>query len=191
MSDSNLLEELQAGKADQFEEVFRKYYEILCRFAMKYVSDPAECEEIVQDLFVRLWQKREQLSIATSLKSYLYQSTRNACLNYIKHANVKVDYQKDALHTSTTIDKGDTLVALELEIRIEESLSKLPKERKRIFLMSRNEGLKYREIAQKLDISVKTVENQMGKALKFLKAELSDYMTVLILMTIQMIEKLW
>lgn len=190
MNDNRLLEGIKSGNASYYEEVFRKYYQSLCLFALKYVRGPDEAEEIVQEMFVKIWQKKESLAVTTSLKSYLYQAVRNACLNHLKHINVKLEYQKRAIDTSSTANAGDTLVALELEARITETLNKLPPERKKIFLMSRNEGLKYREIAEKLNISIKTVENQMSKALQFLKTELMDFLSVITLIVVQIIENL-
>lgn len=190
MNDSKLLEGIRSGNASYYEEVFRKYYQPLCLFALKYVKDHSESEEIVQDVFVRIWQKKEELVISTSLKSYLYQAIRNTCLNHLKHNNIKLEYQKNAANPSSTANAGDTLVALELEVRIRDTLNKLPTERKKIFLMSRNDGLKYREIAEKLNISIKTVENQMSKALQFLKSELADFLSLIIVVAVQIIEKL-
>lgn len=190
MNDNRLLERIKSGNASYYEEVFRKYYQSLCLFALKYVKDPDEAEEIVQEMFVRIWQKKESLAVTTSLKSYLYQAVRNACLNHLKHNNVKLEYQKRAIDATSAANAGDTLVALELEARITETLNKLPPERKKIFLMSRNEGLKYREISEKLNISIKTVENQMSKALQFLKTELMDFLVVITLIIVQVIEKL-
>lgn len=191
MNDHQLLERIKSGNASYYEELFRKYYRPLCLFALKYLRDPDEAEEIVQEMFVRIWQKKENLVIATSLKSYLYQAVRNICLNHLKHEAVKLEYQKNSIDSSSTANVSDTLVALELEVRIRETLDKLPTERKRIFLMSRNEGLKYREIAEKLNISVKTVENQMSKALKFLKSELIDFLSVTLVIVVKILEKIW
>ncbi|MDN5214461.1 RNA polymerase sigma-70 factor [Fulvivirgaceae bacterium BMA12] len=191
MNEVKLLQGIKSGNASCYEEVFRRYYQPLCLFSLKYVKDPDEAEEIVQNMFVRIWQKRKELAIATSVKSYLYQSVRNACLNHLKHNNIKLDYQKNALATTSSASASDTLVALELEVKVRETLHKLPPERKKIFLMSRNEGLKYREIAEKLNISVKTVENQMSQALKFLKSELADFLGVILAISVQIIEKLW
>ena len=191
MNDHQLLERIKSGNASYYEELFRKYYRPLCLFVFKYLRDPDEAEEIVQEMFVRIWQKKEDLVIATSLKSYLYQAVRNICLNHLKHEAVKLEYQKNSIDSSSTANVSDTLVALELEVRIRETLDKLPTERKRIFLMSRNEGLKYREIAEKLNISVKTVENQMSKALKFLKSELIDFLSVTLVIVVKILEKIW
>ncbi len=176
MQDS-LLNDIQSGDAAAFEEVFNEYYSSLCRYALKFVGDPDESEEIVQNSFVKFWNKKEQITISTSLKSYLYQAVKNESLNHIKHLKV-VKLHEGSQQNKYESDGSDTLVAKELQNKIEDSLAKLPAERKKIFLMSRNEGLKYRGIADKLDISIKTVENQMGKALKFFRSELIEYLSI-------------
>ncbi len=161
-----------------YEALFREHYEGLCTYVHFYLKDYAAAEEVVQDLFFNLWKKREELEITTSIKSYLYKAARNHSLNVIKHIEVRENYKKmNEEHRSESEMLGtDELETLELEQRIKAAIDNLPPERKKIFLMSRFEDLKYREIAEKLNISVKTVEAQMGKALKFLKEQLSDYL---------------
>lgn len=180
----NLLNDIQAGDAAAFEEVFNEYYSSLCRFALNFVGDPDESEEIVQNSFVKFWNKKEQITISTSLKSYLYQAVKNESLNHIKHLNV-VKSHEGRQENKYESDGSDLLVTQELQYKIDDSLAKLPVERKKIFLLSRNEGLKYREIADKLDISIKTVENQMGKALKFFRSELVEYLSLGLLVIIK------
>ncbi|MEL7001410.1 MAG: RNA polymerase sigma-70 factor [Bacteroidota bacterium] len=191
MDDKQKLEEVRAGNATVFEQIFREYYSMLCHFAVRYTQDPEEAEEIVQQLFVRIWQKRSEIVISGSFKSYLFQSARNACLNHIKHQKVRLEHHQYTLKTADASSVENTLEVLELENKIQEALDKLPPERQKIFLMSRNEGLKYKEIAEKLNISVKTVENQMGKALKFLRTELIDYLSIAIFISFNIIENLW
>jgi len=166
-----------------FEAVFKMHYAELCGFANKYLGDLDSAEEIVQSLFVRLWEKREGLNIETSLKSYLFSAARNACLNHIKHEKIKGEYQE---HNKREIELNqlnldEEIQATELEEKIRVSIEQMPEARRRIFVMSRYEGLKYKEIADKLGISIKTVENQMGSAIKFMRSELSEYLLTLFL----------
>jgi len=173
----SLLARILTADVVAFEEVFNRYYEALCRYALNFVGDPDESEEIVQNTFVKFWEKKELITIFHSLKSYLYQAVKNESLNHIKHLRVVKAYEG----SQGKKDQGNgsnALVAQELQNKIDISLAKLPAERKKIFLMSRNEGLKYREIAEKLGISIKTVENQIGKALKYFRTELIDYLTI-------------
>lgn len=161
-----------------YEILFRAYYAGLCGYARKYVAESEVAEEIVQDIFVLLWEKRETLAIKSSFKSYLFRAVNNKCLNYLKHQQVRNTYQAhaqqaDPVHAAPS---DDLLAAQELEHKILATLSSLPKQRRKIFQMSRYEGLKYREIAEKLNLSPKTVEVQMGKALKTLRNALKDYL---------------
>lgn len=161
-----------------YEALFREHYKALCSYVHFYLKDYAASEEIVQDLFFNLWKKRNELEITSSIKSYLFKAARNHSLNVLKHIEVRENYKKmNEEHRSDSEMQGtDEMETLELEQRIKDAIDQLPPERQKIFLMSRYEDLKYREIANKLNISVKTVEAQMGKALKFLKEQLSDYL---------------
>jgi RNA polymerase sigma-70 factor (ECF subfamily) len=175
----NLIQRIQHHDKEAFEKLFHEYYNGLCHFAVRFISDRDEAEEIVQDTFVRLWQQREQLHIKHSIKSYLFQSVRNNCLNRLKHQAVVREYEAFRQIHHHSHENEDVLVTRELEDRIGESINLLPPERKRIFQMSRDEGLSYREIAAELGLSVKTVENQIGRALRFLRTELIDFLMIL------------
>jgi RNA polymerase sigma-70 factor (ECF subfamily) len=173
----------------EFEQTFRSHYGELCGFANKYLDDLEVAEETVQSVFVKFWENRERISISGSLKSYLYSSVKNNCLNQIKHMKIRDDYKehnKRELEQSA-YDGVDDLEASELEAKIHQSISALPEKRKKIFILSRYEGLKYKEIAEKLNISVKTVEHQMGSAIKQLKTDLADYLIVLSLLFINLL----
>ena len=166
-----------------FEQLFKSNYPNLCAYANLFVNDPDAAEDVVQEVFFKLWKNRAELEIQTNLKSYLFRAVRNGCMNLIEHIQVRDSYKilneediKDA--ESRYIDEA---IVSELEQRIRETIDKLPTERRKIFIMSRFDGLKYREIADRLGISVKTVENQMYQALKFLRDNLVDYLPLLIL----------
>ena len=191
MNESDILQKVKQGNAAVFEFLFREYYQSLCHFALKYVKDSHESEELVQETFVKIWNRREQISIEYSLKAYLYQSVRNACLNYLKHQQVKKQYEQTQLYVQQELRSVDIIETMELEKKISDSLEKLPSERKKVFLMNRNQGLKYREIAEKLGISIKTVENQMGKALKFLREELQEYLIFIWLFLIELLKNIF
>ena len=164
----------------EFENLFKSHYQELCAFANKYIQDVDASEEIVQEFFVKFWENREKENV-TSQRSYLFTSIKNACLNQLKHIKVKEEYkqinQREMAESKITVE--DEFEATELDQKIRESIQALPEGRRAIFIMSRFEGLKYKEIAEKLKLSVKTVENQMGSALKYLKSELSDYLVTL------------
>jgi len=170
----------------QFEDLFRSQYSDLCAVANKYLQDLDAAEEVVQSVFVKFWEGRESLQIKQSIKGYLFTAVKNNCLNQIKHLKIKEEYkahnQREIALEESQFD-GE-LEGSELADKIQESIDKLPDARKQIFILSRYEGLKYKEIAEKLNISIKTVENQMGSALKFMKSQLSEYLVSLLIFII-------
>jgi RNA polymerase sigma-70 factor (ECF subfamily) len=176
-------ETLRAGDITAFEMLFRTYYQPLCNYANTFVQDRDEAEEIVQSTFLSVWEKKETLEIRTAVKPYLYAMVRNACLNVIKHAKVKSQHAAFELAYAerSTESVARTVMASELETRIYHAMEALPQQCRIIFKLSRFEELKYQEIAEQLGISIKTVENQMGKALKIMREQLKDYLPILIL----------
>ena len=166
-----------------FEEIFRSYFPPLCSFAKKYVRDFDIGKDIVHDVFLNMWDKRESIDTSKSIKSYLFTSVYNRCLNYIRD-NKKFDQNEvdlERLNPDQAWDSSDKLVETELEDKIKAILDSLPEKCREIFLMNRFEGLKYKEVAEKLGISVKTVETQMSKALKILRGNLVEYLTIILL----------
>ncbi|GAP69977.1 RNA polymerase sigma-70 factor, Bacteroides expansion family 1 [Bacteroidales bacterium 6E] len=163
---------VRLGKSDKdaLKEIFEAYYPSLCHYASHFLGDHDQSEEVVQDLFVRLWEKRERLEISLSLRSYLFRSVRNQCINLIMHEKVKQNHARkirDAIIEDAAVE--DYYLEEEISEAISSAISALPEKRREIFLLSRQEGLKYQEIAVRLNISVKTVEAQMGLALRFLR----------------------
>lgn len=175
-----LFERIKMGDLHSFEIVFHRYYGLLCVFAEKITNNSAVAEEIVQDFFVRLWEKREQIVVDSSVKNYFYRSIKNHCLNYLQHQKTKEKHHL-AIRTehqwSSSFD--DAFVEIDLAKKIEESIQSLPDKRREIFRLSREEGLKYNEIAKKLNISIKTVETQISLSIKHLRDKLKDYLTIL------------
>lgn len=176
LSETEILQEIRAGNQAVFEQVFHTHYAALCRFSMQYLSDPEEAREVVQELFLVLWEKRQQVEISSSLKSYLYQSTRNKCLNHLKHLKVRDNYADHAKAHYPRATEANPAEYAGLEARISQAVESLPTRCREIFELSRYEGLKYREIADMLQLSPKTVEVQMVKALKTLRDQLKDYL---------------
>ena len=165
-----------------FEGLFRDYYERLCNYANTMVNDIAEAEELVQNMFVTVWEKRESIEIHTSVKSYLYRAVHNHCLNRIKHEKVRQSYGEDYRYLVTDGFDNATqeLIGKELELQINRAIEALPPQCRQVFRMSRFENLTYAEIAEQLDLSVKTIENHIMKALKILRTELKDYLPTLL-----------
>jgi RNA polymerase sigma-70 factor, ECF subfamily len=177
-----LLVTLQAGDITAFEMIFKTYYQPLCNYAYSFVHDRDEAEEIVQATFLSVWEKKDNLNIHTGVKPYLYAMVRNAALNVLKHEKIKQQHATVELAVAERSAESvtRTVMASELEERIYRALNKLPEQCRLVFKLSRFEELKYAEIAEQLNISVKTVENQMGKALKIMREQLKDYLPLLI-----------
>jgi RNA polymerase sigma-70 factor, ECF subfamily len=175
----------------EFEKFFKEKYSGLCRYARKYTGDLESAEEVVQDVFVKIWEKRDQLNIHGSVLSYIISAVRNNALNYIRHSNIVSAYEHgDHLHESVFSSSAEEeMTNMELEDAIIQAIARLPEQRKKIFQMSRSDGLKYYEIAEKMGISIKTVEAQMGKALKQLREFLKEYITVMFTPLILLLEK--
>jgi RNA polymerase sigma-70 factor (ECF subfamily) len=173
----------QAYDDEAFELLFKAHYKELRAYAGVMLRDTDTAEEIVQGMFLKFWEKRELLSVQTSIKAYLYKCVYNDSMNYLKHQKVKTKYHDFAAYTmNNEHEPASSRVELsELEIKLQEALNELPEACRTIFQMSRFEELKYREIAEQLDLSIKTVENQMGKALKILRLKLADFVTVMAL----------
>lgn len=159
-----------------FAEVFHQYFKILRIYAQRFLDDREEAEEVVQDVFVKFWEKCASLAPDSSVKSYLYRSVHNSCLNQLKHQKVRDSYQQYVLkQLDEGVEDGHLLGSVEdTTQRILLEIDQLPPRCSEIFKLSRIEGLKYQEIAEHLEISVKTVEVQMGKALRVLRDKLKD-----------------
>lgn len=160
-----------------FELTFKKHYKGLTNYACTLVKDAEMAEEIVQNMFYKLWEKREQVAISESVSGYLYRSVYHDSLNYLKHLKVRGQYQSYAMQQEQLDHPASQqLEAKELQERIYRALNELPEKCRTIFQLSRFDELKYQEIADQLNLPVKTVENQMGKALKLLRSKLADYL---------------
>lgn len=171
------LKRIREGDIHEFETLFREYYEALCGFGNKYLGSIEQVEEVVQDTFYNIWKNRKTLNIKTSLKSYLYTAVKNNCLQVLRTRSLDVKYENyyKSHYSNESISPADELNAKELSKVIDKALNSLPERCQKIFKMSRYEGLKYHEIASKLEISIKTVEANMGKALKHFRGYLKEY----------------
>lgn len=174
--DSEIIKRIRKGDVRQFESLFRSSYVSLVRYAKTIVKDHDTAEEIVQDLFFRLWQDREKLKIVSSLNGYLFRAVHNRCLHLLQHLRVIENYTQKMSESPAEIAEspGDILNYKELQAKIADVLDALPERCGKIFCMNRFEGLKYHEIAEKLSISVKTVEANMGRALKEFRKALAE-----------------
>ena len=180
-----LLQKIRMDDREAFELLFRRYYHRLCGFANKFLNDLVESEEVVQEVFFRIWQNREKLQMGIDIQPYIFRSVQNVCLNFLKHKKVANEYSEilQLLYkegAECDYSGYEKMIVRELEVKINIAIDGLPDECRKIFLMNRNDGLKYSEIAEQLGISVKTVETQISRALKKLREELKDYLILFI-----------
>jgi len=175
-SENEIIRRIRQGDIGQFESLFRSSYVSLVRYAKTLIKDHDSAEEIVQDLFYRLWQDKEKLNIESSLNGYLFRSVHNKCLHFIEHNKVVERYAEEMSFRQPDKQESpsDILQYRELQARISRILERLPERCGQVFYLSRFEGLKYTEIAEKLSVSVKTVESNMGRALKEFRKELTE-----------------
>lgn len=173
MDDLTLFGLIREGDREAFKTLFHTWYAPLCHYASHFLNDDEQATEAVQDFFVRLWEKRSSLVVESSLRHYLFRSVRNQCLNLIRQDKVR-QLHAIRLQEALLADNApeEYSISPEMLVKIEESIAALPEKRREIFRLNREEGLKYREIAEKLGISVKTVEAQMGAALRSLREKL-------------------
>jgi len=166
-----------------FEQTFKSHFRRLHSYAFTILKDEAEAEEIVQQVFYKLWERTQTQPFSGSLNAYLYRAVHNESLNFLKHQQVRTNHKLHVAYSmkQQTADSDKKVVASELEKHIHAALNELPEQCRTIFQLSRFDELKYLEIAHKLGLSVKTVENQMGKALKLMRIKLLHFLKFLIL----------
>ena len=171
---------LKRGEKQIFSLIFQTYYKGLVIYTGRYLSDQAACEDIVQNVFLKLWNDRETISIENSLRSYLLRAVINQCIDELRHTKIIDEYQEYLLSFHEEEWSENSFLYSELSGHIDKALNKLPEELRHPFVMSRIEGKKYSEIAQSLNVSVRTIEVRIAKALMQLRILLKDFITILI-----------
>lgn len=161
-----------------FESVFKQHYKGLHAYAYTVLKDRDMAEEMVQNLFCRLWEKNRELAVEGALSSYLYRAVYHASLNHIKHLKVRQSYQEYNMENRTHV--SDEYDGKELQQQLLKALNELPERCRTVFQLSRFEDLKYSEIAARLLLPPKTVENEMGKALRLLRVKLVDFLVLIL-----------
>jgi len=177
LNDFALYTKVRDGDIRAYETLFRRYYEPLCLYVNKITKDIDVAEEIVQELFFKLWKDRASLRIICAVKPYLYGAAKNQSLQYLEHLKVREHYyQKMIVNSypeSAPYDSPQEILEYkELVQRFDVVMGRMPKRRRDIFRMSRFEGMKYEQIAQEMSLSVKTIEAEMSKALQVLRKSL-------------------
>lgn len=174
-TDQELVGRIQDGNRAAFKTLFHRYAEALSAFAEQYTNSPEIAEELVQDLFLKIWRDRANWSPSTSVKSYLYTAIRNQALDCLKHEQIVEEGEALISNRSSVQGPADRLCHEELREAVQEAIQELPKRRRHVFKLSRQHGLTYKEIATVLDISKKTVETHMQRAFKSLREGLDSY----------------
>jgi RNA polymerase sigma-70 factor (ECF subfamily) len=177
-SERDLQERIRAGDEGAFDSVFREHYAHLVRMAQSVVREPALAEEIAQEVMLELWRRRESLQVEQTFRAYLIRSTRNRALNHIRHERIVArEAASAAIDPRTSPSAEDEVLGVELERAVRNAIDGLPQNCREIFRLSREQGLKYAEIATALEISVKTVEKRMGQALAELRERLAPWLS--------------
>ncbi len=177
---NNLFSNIAISNEEAFKNLFNLYYEPLVSYCYSILGDLTICEDLVQEIFIKFWFKEKYNNIHTSIESYLYFSVKNSALYIIRSEKVKIKNLESFKHEhSQVVEDEQDLQDYDISEKLYKSIEKLPQARKRIFLMCCSQELKYQEVASQLNISVNTVKVQMGRALKFLRENLSNFILIL------------
>ncbi|MEM6317137.1 MAG: RNA polymerase sigma-70 factor [Bacteroidota bacterium] len=178
IDEKDVLALLKADDPRTVKRLFYQFYPFLCNTIFRILKDKALAEDLAQDTFFKFWEKRQTIDIQTSLKAYLRRMAVNEALYHIrKNKKFQKDSEAEVNDLGGATDSvEEQLLHQELEAKIAAAIQTLPPRCQQVFRLSRFEDLSYKEIAAKLDISIKTVENQMGKALKILRSAMKDYL---------------
>lgn len=171
-------EKIKLIDTNTFERLFTTHYDALYRYCQTMLKEQKDIEDITQSVFMDLWNEHKKVVIHTSVKAYLFKAVYFKCMNKLKHDKVIAKHISTLPNTEKSFNT-DSMITEEISVKIKETLDSLPEQCRKIFNMSRLEGLKYQEIAEILQLSVKTVENQMGKALKTMRIALSEYINII------------
>ena len=165
-----------------FRYLFEHYYPSLCLFAKRFIDDRETREDIVREVFFRLWDKRKQITVTSSAQNYLLTSVRTLCLNYLRRQEVQQPFE-ESLFDQPDDEEGDRLIQLrELEEQLAQALAQLPPEYRLAFELNRMEGKSLEEVAQRMGVSTRTVERYRDKAIALLQTELKEYLPLFLLL---------
>ena len=164
-----------------FCSLFYNFFPSLCVYAGRYIDNKEECEDIVQDTFFKIWRTRKSLEITSSARNLLVTTVKNSCIDYLRKKEVEHTYIERQAKKEWLMYQDDVYSTMELEEIISRALSQLPENLRQVFEMNRFDGLTYAQIAEKQNISVKTVESYMSKSLKMMRTELKDYLPLILL----------
>lgn len=180
---------LKKGDKKAFEEIYNEFFGVHYHLCLQYINNEKAAEEIVQDTFLKLWEIRNTLNDQINIRSFLYTITKNNCLNYLRNQKISMKHIENMKYMEMqfnyeALEKlGNYIQFEELRSKIEEAIAQLPAELVETFQLSRFEELSYKEIAEKQNISIKTVEARISKALRILRVELKDFLPMICLIS--------
>jgi RNA polymerase sigma-70 factor (ECF subfamily) len=180
-TDHELLERMHHGDAEAFNELFRIFGPRLCSYAQRITQSRDVAEELVQDVFLNIWTHRAERKIDESVSTYLFRSVRNRALNYLRHERIERRFVERSLVGYWSLESRESnsnessFVQNEIHAAIQRAIAAMPERSREIFLLNREQGLTYANIAQLLDLSVKAVEYHMGRAFAYLRRQLVDW----------------
>jgi len=186
---NKLIPFLREGEKIAFEEIYNDFFGVMRHLSVQYLHDQKVSEEIVQDTFMKLWEIRETLNEQFNIRNFLYTITKNNCLNYLRNQKIALKHQQNIQYLEIQFNfealerLGNYMEFEELREKIDNAIAALPDDLRETFLLSRYEELHYKEIADKQSISIKTVEARVSRALRILRFELKDYVTLICLIS--------
>lgn len=167
-----------------FKVLFLEFYPALCVFAMRYVTQEETARDIVQNVFFKIWEKRKSMFATTSFRNFLVTSVRNNCIDYLRKNEVESRYMEKCRMSNFYTSQEEVYTLKELETSIGNALTKLPPNVREAFELNRFKGMTYMAIAEKMEVSPKTIESYISRALKFLRVELGEYFSFLLLLKV-------
>ena len=183
-TEQQILEKIYSGDRSSFAYIYKHYFNALCTYASNYIEEKEDCKNIVQDIIIKLWENRAGARDINSLRSYLFGSVHNQCLNHLKHKRIVEKHQAEVTYTllELSLETTDFLESNEEITIIMQAIENLPEQTKKVFRMKRFDDMSYKEIAEKLQISDRTVDTHMTKAMRLLKEKLNHLLMVTILL---------
>lgn len=179
MPDTGEIKLLRSNDPAALRDIFEEHYESVCRTVHRFIKDRSQTEDIAQTVFIKLWEKRDRIDIDVSLPAYIHRMAINEALMHLRKLNRRSETElHDNLPPETTEGVEKEYLQTELQEHITSAIDTLPPKTRTVFMLSRFEDLTYREIADKMDISIKTVENQMGRALRILREKMKGYLSM-------------
>ncbi len=183
INDADLTRRVKSGEKEAYQALFERYAPKIYHFALSYLKSTADSEELVQDVFLKVWEKRDILDASQNIKAFIFKIAINTIYDFIRRKNIENAFQEfsKANYAADSNNTWDTVIFEEMQTTINSLVAQMPEQRKKIFKLSKNKGLSNDEIAQELNLSKRTVENQLYRALLFLKEHLRNESAIALL----------